>query len=208
VRTYETTFVINPQSDDAVIDQQVNAITKIITDNGGSIHHENRMGTRRLAYPILGLAQGYYTSLIYDGETVIPPQLDKYFKLEEPYIRYLTICYEGPIPTTEEEVEKETEGKPADKPAVAKPEKKPEAKTEAPAEEVKTEAPAETTPEPVAEEAPAVETPVEAETPAETTPEPVAEEAPAEAEAPAKEAPVEEAPAETKPPEADEKEML
>ncbi|MFH1299837.1 MAG: 30S ribosomal protein S6, partial [Planctomycetota bacterium] len=59
---YETTFIVNPQSDDASLDRQVKSITDLITANGGKILKEDRMGTRRLAYEIQGLTQGYYTN--------------------------------------------------------------------------------------------------------------------------------------------------
>jgi hypothetical protein len=79
LRRYETTFIVNPQAD------------------GGEILRENRIGTRRMQFPITGLTQGFYTSLIFDSEAGVLPKLDRYYKLEEPYIRYLTIRYDGPI---------------------------------------------------------------------------------------------------------------
>ncbi|MGH8016528.1 MAG: 30S ribosomal protein S6, partial [Candidatus Zixiibacteriota bacterium] len=48
---YETTFIVNPQAEESAIDEQVKAIGKVIADNGGKIIREERMGTRRLAYP-------------------------------------------------------------------------------------------------------------------------------------------------------------
>ena len=50
MRTYETTFIINPQSDDATIDKYVKDIADIITEVKGEIIHQENMGTRRLAY--------------------------------------------------------------------------------------------------------------------------------------------------------------
>jgi small subunit ribosomal protein S6 len=97
LRRYETTFIVNPQADDATIDRQVTAIVDIIKADGGEIHRENRIGTRRLAFPIAGLTQGFYTSIIFDAEVSVLPKLDKYYKLEEPYIRFLTIRYDGPL---------------------------------------------------------------------------------------------------------------
>ena len=97
MRRYETTFIVNPQADDATIDRQVTAIVDIIKADGGEILRENRIGTRRMQFPIAGLTQGYYTSLIFDSEAGVLPKLDRYYKLEEPYIRYLTIRYDGPI---------------------------------------------------------------------------------------------------------------
>lgn len=95
MRTYETTFIVNPQTDDATIDNQVGAISKLITDNGGKILHENRMGTRRLAYPIQKLTQGYYTTFVYEGTAKILPILDRHFNLGESYLRHMTILFEG-----------------------------------------------------------------------------------------------------------------
>lgn len=99
---YETTFIVNPQSDDASLDQHVQAVTSIITNNGGQILRENRMGTRRLAYEIRNLTQGYYTSMIFDAPSTVLPILERHFKLEEQYIRHLTIRFDGPIPSEEE----------------------------------------------------------------------------------------------------------
>jgi small subunit ribosomal protein S6 len=101
LRRYETTFIVNPQADDAAIDRQVNSVVDLIKNNGGQILYENRMGTRRMAYPIAGLVQGYYASLIFESETGILPQLERHYQLEEPYIRYLTIRYEGPTDEAE-----------------------------------------------------------------------------------------------------------
>jgi small subunit ribosomal protein S6 len=95
LRRYETTFVVNPQADDATIDRQVTAVLDIIKSDGGQILRENRMGTRRLAYPVAGLTQGYYTSIIFESEAVVLPKLDRHYKLEEPYVRFLTVRFEG-----------------------------------------------------------------------------------------------------------------
>ncbi|MEW5797173.1 MAG: 30S ribosomal protein S6 [Candidatus Zixiibacteriota bacterium] len=95
MRRYETTFVVNPQADDATIDRQVTAVVDIIKNDGGQILRENRIGTRRLAFPVAGLVQGYYTSIIFESEPGVLPKLERHYKLEEPYVRYLTIKFEG-----------------------------------------------------------------------------------------------------------------
>ena len=97
MRTYETTFIVNPQTDDATIDSQVGAISKLILDNGGNILDENRMGTRRLAYPIQKLTQGYYTTFVYEGTSEVISILDRHFNLGEAYLRHLTIVFEGDL---------------------------------------------------------------------------------------------------------------
>ncbi len=161
MRRYETIFIVNPQSDDAAIDRQVSAVADLIKDDGGQILDENRIGTRRLAYPIAGLVQGFYSSFIFDAETTVLPKLERHYKLEEPYVRYLTILYEGKIPMTEE-AEKAAAEKAAAEKAAAEKAAAEKAAAEKPAEETKTEeAKAEPAEEKPAEEKPAEEKPAE-----------------------------------------------
>ena len=94
---YDTTFIVNPQTDDATIDREVQSVSDLITNNGGKIIHEDRFGTRRLAYPIKKLTQGYYTTVIFEGPSRILPVLDRHFKLGEVFVRHLTILYEGDV---------------------------------------------------------------------------------------------------------------
>ena len=94
MRNYETTFIINPQSDDATIEKHVGDIKDIITTSKGTIINENHMGTRRLAYEINKLTQGYYASFIYEAPSDVLPLLDRHFKVNEAFIRDLTIRIE------------------------------------------------------------------------------------------------------------------
>lgn len=92
---YETTFIVNPHSDDASIERQVTAVTDIIKQAGGEIIRENLMGTRRLAYPIENLTQGYFANFIFKGPSSVLPVMERHFKLEDPYVRYLLIRFDG-----------------------------------------------------------------------------------------------------------------
>lgn len=115
MRIYETTFIVNPQSDDSTIESKVKAVTDLIASNGGKVIHENRIGTRRLAYAIKRLTQGYYTSLIFEAEPVILPTLERMYKLDEAFIRYLTVIYEGNVKELIEPKEEETSVAESDK---------------------------------------------------------------------------------------------
>lgn len=154
---YETTFIINPQTDDATIDKRVKDIAGVITDNQGKIVYEDHMGTRRLAYEINGLAQGYYASFIFEAPTGLLPTLQRYYKLNEAYIRHLTVRFEGDIEKLLESTEVAGEAAtpkaaaPAAAPAEEKTPEEPE--KEAPDAEV-TEAEADATPAEEPEAAP------------------------------------------------------
>ena len=97
MRVYETTFIVNPQTDDATIDQQVVAVSDLISRYGGKVLREDRMGTRRLAYPINKLTQGYYHSFIFEAPQEVLPELERYFRINEQYLRNLTLVFEGDL---------------------------------------------------------------------------------------------------------------
>ncbi len=104
MRLYETTFILSPQADDATFDRQIKAVGDVIQRYNGNVLREYRWGIRRLAYPIKRFTQGYYTRVIFDGNTKALAELERFYKIEEPYIRYLTVVYEGNL---EDEPERE-----------------------------------------------------------------------------------------------------
>ena len=134
MKVYETTFILSPRADDAAFDRQVNAISNLISKFNGKLIHEDRWGVRRLAYPIQKFTQGYYTRLIFQGNSDLLNEMERLFKLEEPYIRYLTVIFDGNL---EKYLPKKSEPEPAKTEAV-KPAEKEESKAE-PVEEAKTE---------------------------------------------------------------------
>jgi len=95
MRIYESTFILSPQADDVAFDQQIKAVIDLIERNDGKTIQEDRWGIRRLAYPIKKFTQGYYTRLVFEGNNKVLSELERFYKLEEPYIRYLTVLFES-----------------------------------------------------------------------------------------------------------------
>ena len=121
MRIYETTFIVNPQMEEATIDRQVKAIAEIITQNGGKIIQENHLGTRRLAYEIMGLTQGFYGGFIFESANEALTPLDRHYKLNEEYLRHLTVRFEGDEAALWPEKASEPTAAAAPKPATPKP---------------------------------------------------------------------------------------
>jgi len=102
MRVYETTFILSPQADDASFDRQIRSVTGLIEKYNGTVLKEDRWGIRRLAYPIKKFTQGFYTRLVFEATNNLLGDLDRFYRLEEAYIRYLTVSYEGkPIEPSE-----------------------------------------------------------------------------------------------------------
>jgi small subunit ribosomal protein S6 len=152
MRVYETTFILSPQADDAAFDRQIKAISDLINRYNGKVLEEDRWGVRRLAYAIKKFTQGYYTRIVFEGDNTLLKELDRFYRLEEPYIRNLTVGFEGKLKEKEEEPDSyrphtaATDSKPA--PAAPATEEKPARDTT----EESAPAAAETTDEPAATE--------------------------------------------------------
>jgi small subunit ribosomal protein S6 len=97
MRVYETTFILSPQADDAAFDRQIKAVSELITRYNGKVLEEDRWGIRRLAYAIKKFTQGYYTRIVFEGDNTLLKELDRFYRLEEPYIRNLTVGFEGEL---------------------------------------------------------------------------------------------------------------
>ncbi len=95
MQVYETTFILSPQADDAAFDRQINAVSELIKRYNGKLLHEDRWGIRRLAYPIRKFTQGYYTRLLFEGSGKVLSELERHYKIEEPYLRYLTVLHDS-----------------------------------------------------------------------------------------------------------------
>jgi small subunit ribosomal protein S6 len=97
MRLYETTFILSPQADDAAFERQIQAVSDLITRFKGKVREEDRWGIRRMAYAIKKYNQGYYTRIVFEGDQTVLNELERFYRIEEPYIRNLTVCFEGDL---------------------------------------------------------------------------------------------------------------
>jgi small subunit ribosomal protein S6 len=137
MRVYETTFILSPQADDAAFDRQIKAVSELINRYNGKILEEDRWGVRRLAYAIKKFTQGYYTRIVFEGNNTLLKELDRFYRLEEPYIRNLTVGFEGKLKEKEKEEEESDSYRPHTAGTDSKTDTPPKAAPAAPATEEK-----------------------------------------------------------------------
>lgn len=94
VRTYETVFITDPTLTDDDDKGVVDALAAVVSDGGGVFAANDRMGRRRLAYPIKKFEDGVYTRFLYDSEPGIPKELDRRLRISDKVIRHLTVRLE------------------------------------------------------------------------------------------------------------------
>ena len=91
MRRYETTYIIDGSLEQDKIDAITQRVNEIITNSGGNIVEENTWGKKRLAYEIQKRQYGYYIILNFDAEGSVIEEMEKFFRLNQFILRYLTI---------------------------------------------------------------------------------------------------------------------
>ncbi len=90
-RLYESTYIVNAVLEDAEVDAIVERVNAFLAENGATIIELNKMGRRRLAYPIKKKYNGYYTYMAFEAPPETLPLLEKFYLLEEGVMRHLSL---------------------------------------------------------------------------------------------------------------------
>ena len=94
MQTYETLFITSPDLLEEDERSTVEALAKVVTDGGGVMHSNDRMGRRRLGYPIQKCDDGVYTRFLYESAVAVPKELERRFRLSDKVLRGLTVRLE------------------------------------------------------------------------------------------------------------------
>jgi len=90
-RLYESTYILNAILEDADIEATIARTTAFLEENGAKMVELNKMGRRRLAYPINKKYNGYYVYMAFEAHSEALPMLEKFFFLEEHVMRHLSL---------------------------------------------------------------------------------------------------------------------
>ena len=91
MRRYETTYIVDGALEPEKIEEISKRTNEIITNAGGNIIEEKHWGKRRLAYEIQKRQYGHYTILTFEAEGNIIEEIERFFRLNQYVLRYLSI---------------------------------------------------------------------------------------------------------------------
>ena len=94
---YETIFIINPDSENVVFEQTIDAVRNLIESNGYEVKTIDPWGRRRLAYEVKGHQEGYYVLMVFESEPDFVEQLQRHYRITEPIIKYIVVNFEGDL---------------------------------------------------------------------------------------------------------------
>lgn len=90
-RNYEIYIIVDGNFDDATIEGITSKYENFMKKNGAEILNIDKIGRRRLAYPIKKKVNGYYTCFEVIAPSDVVGKLEKNFRIDENILRHLAI---------------------------------------------------------------------------------------------------------------------
>ena len=91
MRVYEVLFIVAPNTEEGDIETLVTQLRDVLTNQGAQVTNVNRMGRRRLAYPIGKFNEGHYVVLTVEGTGAEIAEVERSMRVNDAVIRYITI---------------------------------------------------------------------------------------------------------------------
>src|SRR5438045_2186838 len=91
MRNYEVMFIVNPNVVEDEIDKINTQIESIVTNGGGTVAKVEKMGKRRLAYPVDKFRDGFYVLLTIVASGDIIKETERRLRVLDPVIKYMTV---------------------------------------------------------------------------------------------------------------------
>jgi len=88
---YETVFIVTPVLSEAQMKEAVMKFRSLITEEGGTVVHEEDWGLRKLTYPIQKKSTGFYYLLEFTCNPQFINKLETEYRRDERIIRFITL---------------------------------------------------------------------------------------------------------------------
>jgi len=91
---YESIIIFDSSLSDEAHEAAITRIKSLITDSGGEVLKVDNWGRRKLAYAINKHSKGIYTLLLFKCPSSTIKQLEGFYKVFDPVIKYMVIKLE------------------------------------------------------------------------------------------------------------------
>ena len=95
LRDYELVVIISPEVAEEALDGIVDNISRLITQDGGTVEEVDRWGKRKLAYPIQHFLEGNYVLFRCKMKATSGKGLEANLEISEEVLRHLLVRLES-----------------------------------------------------------------------------------------------------------------
>lgn len=97
MRRYETIIIIDPDLSDEERDPVFVRFKELILQQGGLLVLVDEWGIKKLAYEIMKKVRGYYIRLDYCGTATLINELERFCRIDDRILKYMTILIETDV---------------------------------------------------------------------------------------------------------------
>ncbi len=91
-RIYDLIFICRPDTPEAEIDKLIATLEQSVAERGAKIEKIEKWGTRKLAYRVQKLREGFYVYLsLRSSQGELIKELERRLKVSDPVMKYLTV---------------------------------------------------------------------------------------------------------------------
>jgi small subunit ribosomal protein S6 len=91
IRVYEVLFIVAPNTEEGDVESLITQLSDVVTNQGAQVAKVDRLGRRRLAYPIQKFNDGFYVVLTVEGTGAEIAEVERRMRVTDAIIRYITI---------------------------------------------------------------------------------------------------------------------
>lgn len=91
LRDYELMLVLSPEVSEEEFEAAIDNVGRLVTGAGGVIADIERLGKRKLAYPIKHLVEGSYVLARFKAKPTLGKELEASLRISETVLRHLLI---------------------------------------------------------------------------------------------------------------------
>lgn len=92
---YESLFILRPSLADEEVAKTLEKAKGTLEKAGGTVEHLENWGKRKLAYEVKAEKKGVYVQLHFRGNGASVAELERFFRLEDGIIKFLTVKLEA-----------------------------------------------------------------------------------------------------------------
>lgn len=91
MHAYELLFILRPDLEEEATAAAIDKYLNLIQQNQGSVEQVNRWGKKRLAYEIGDFRDGYYTLVLFQGDSATIKEVDRVMRLADEVLRHMIV---------------------------------------------------------------------------------------------------------------------
>lgn len=88
---YELMYIVKPDLDDQMVQQEIEKVGQLIQTNGGQLKKVTPWGKRRLAYTVKDNREGHYVVAEFDLDQAKVQEVERVLKISDTVFRHLLV---------------------------------------------------------------------------------------------------------------------